>query len=104
MLVDVGDTVKAGQLLAEMDPVDMDARVLALDATLARGSSTIAAAQAQSADALARAELAANNARRYQDLARQAFVSASVVQAKDEEHTSAQAIALAARASLSAAQ
>jgi HlyD family secretion protein len=66
----VGDTVKAGQLLAEMDPVDMDARVLALDAALARGSSTIAAAQAQSADALARAELAANNARCFQDLAR----------------------------------
>jgi HlyD family secretion protein len=53
---------------------------------------------------LARAEGAANNARRYQDLARQAFVSASVVQAKDQEDTSAQAIALAARASLSAAQ
>ncbi len=104
VLVDVGDQVKAGQLLAEMDPVDMDARVLALDATLARASSAIAAAQAQSADVQARAELAANNARRFQDLARQAFVSASVVQAKDQENASAQAATLAARASVSAAE
>ncbi|MBP6718901.1 MAG: efflux RND transporter periplasmic adaptor subunit [Rhodoferax sp.] len=104
MWVDVGDPVKAGQLLAEMDPVDMDARVQALDAALARGGSAIAAAQAQSADALARSELAANNAGRYQDLARQAFVSASVAQAKDQENTSAQAAASAARSSVSAAQ
>ena len=33
--VDVGDTVKAGQLLAEMDPVDLDQRLAALDASLA---------------------------------------------------------------------
>lgn len=104
MLVDVGDTVKAGQLLAEMDPVDMDARVLALDASLARGNSAIVAAQAQSTDALARAELAANNARRYQDLARQAFVSASVAQGKEQENASAQAGVAAARASARAAE
>lgn len=104
MLVDVGDPVKAGQLLAEMDPVDMDARVQALDAALARGGSAIAAAQAQSTDALARAVLAANNASRYQDLAQKAFVSASVTQAKDQENISAQAAALAARSSVSAAQ
>ena len=102
--VDVGDSVKAGQLLAEMDPVDMDARVQALDAALARGGSAIAAAQAQSADALARSELAANNAGRYQDLAKKAFVSASVAQAKDQEYTSAQAAASAARSNVSAAQ
>ena len=35
VLVDVGDTVKAGQLLAEMDPVDLDERIAALDASLA---------------------------------------------------------------------
>ena len=35
VLVDVGDRVKAGQLLAEMEPVDLDARV---------GSSSAAAA------------------------------------------------------------
>jgi HlyD family secretion protein len=104
VLVDVGDTVKAGQLLAEMDPVDMDARLLALDASLARGTSTVAAAQAQSADMLARADLANSNARRYQDLARQAFVSSSAAQAKEQESASAQAAVLAARANVTAAQ
>lgn len=47
VLVDVGEVVKAGQLLAEMDPVDLDQRVLALDASIARASSAIAAAEAQ---------------------------------------------------------
>lgn len=33
--VDVGDRVQAGQLLAEMDPVDLDQRLQALDASIA---------------------------------------------------------------------
>ncbi len=37
--VDVGDTVTSGQLLAEMDPVDLDERGAALEAALARASS-----------------------------------------------------------------
>ena len=41
--VDVGDTVKVGQLLAEMDPVDLDQRLAALDAALARTASSQAA-------------------------------------------------------------
>jgi HlyD family secretion protein len=62
--VDVGDTVKAGQLLAEMDPVDLDERAKALEASVARASSVVAAAQAQRRDAKARSELAAITARR----------------------------------------
>jgi HlyD family secretion protein len=34
--VDVGDTVQPGQPLAEMDPVDLDQRIAALDAAMAR--------------------------------------------------------------------
>jgi len=37
--VDVGDMVKAGQVLAEMDPVDLDQRVVSLDAAIARAAS-----------------------------------------------------------------
>ena len=62
--VDVGDVVKARQLLAEMDPVDLDQRLSALDASLSRAGSTQVAAQAQVSDATARRELAAMNARR----------------------------------------
>ena len=35
--VDAGQAVKAGQLLAEMDPVDLDQRLQAQDAALAKG-------------------------------------------------------------------
>ena len=38
--VDVGDVVQAGQLLAEMDPVDLDERLQALDASVARAISS----------------------------------------------------------------
>jgi HlyD family secretion protein len=99
--VDVGDTVKAGQLLAEMDPVDLDQRLAALDAALARASSTQAAAQAQVADATARRELAAINAKRNQDLAAQNFISAGALEGRLQEKASADAALQAAQANLS---
>ena len=45
--VDVGQAVQPGQALAEMDPVDLDQRLAALDASLARAQSTQQAAGAQ---------------------------------------------------------
>lgn len=100
VMVDVGDTVQAGQLLAEMDPVDLDQRVAALDATLARARSAVAGAQAQQQDAVSRRELAAINARRYIDLGAQKFVSQSVVDSRLQEEKSAQAAVDAAEAGL----
>lgn len=102
--VDVGEAVKAGQLLAEMDPVDLDQRVGALDASIARAASAAAAAEAQRRDALARRELAALNARRYVELGEKKFVSPSVVEGKQQEQTSAEAAASAAEANLAAAR
>jgi HlyD family secretion protein len=104
VLVDVGDTVRAGQLLAEMDPVDLDQRLAALDASLARAASGIAAAEAQTADAGARQSLAAINARRYAELGQQNFVSPGAVEARVQEHTSAEAAQRAAQANLAAAR
>lgn len=101
--VDVGDAVRAGQLLAEMDPVDLDQRLAALDAALARTASTQAAAQAQVADATARRALAAVNARRNQDLAAQNFISAGALEARLQEKVSADAVLQAAQANLSGA-
>lgn len=98
--VDVGDRVKAGQLLAEMDPVDLDQRLTALDASLARAGSTQTAAQAQLADATARQGLAAINARRNQDLAAQNFISAGALEARMQEKASADAAHQAAQANL----
>ena len=99
--VDVGDLVRAGQLLAEMDPVDLDQRLTALDAALARATSTQAAAQAQVTDASARRDLAAINARRNQDLAAQNFISPGALEGRLQEKVSADAALQAAQANLS---
>ena len=64
VLVDVGDTVTAGQLLAEMEPVDLDTRVASTVAAVDRGRSVVAAADAQVRDARSRQELATTEARR----------------------------------------
>lgn len=101
--VDVGDVVKAGQLLAEMDPVDLDQRLAALDASLARAGSGQAAAQAQLSDATARRALAAANNQRNQDLARQNFISAGALEGRVQELASATAAQQAAQANLSGA-
>ncbi|MGA9395022.1 MAG: efflux RND transporter periplasmic adaptor subunit [Azonexus sp.] len=104
VLVDVGDTVKAGQLLAEMDPVDLDERIAALDASMARANNAVTASGAQRRDAEARNQLAAMNARRYKDLGDKKFVSSSAVEAKLQEDISARAGFNAADANLAAAR
>jgi HlyD family secretion protein len=104
MLVDAGENVKAGQLLAEMDPVDLQERLAALNATQARAGSAIAAAQAQTRDAQARRELAAINARRYVELRQKDFVSPSAAEAKAQELASAEALLGAAQAGLTGAR
>lgn len=104
VLVDVGDKVKAGQLLAEMDPLDLDARVGSSAAAAARAQSAVVTAQAQVRDAQSRQALAAGEARRYIDLGKQNFVSPSVVEAKlqlrqsaDAQLASAQSVHASAR-------
>lgn len=104
VLVDVGDKVKAGQLLAEMDPIDLDERAAAIDASIARAGSAIAATQAQRKDAQAKKELAAINARRYVELGEKNFISAGAVEAKLQEQTSADAGVSSADANLAAAR
>ncbi|NDP37929.1 MAG: efflux RND transporter periplasmic adaptor subunit [Rhodoferax sp.] len=101
--VDVGDVVKAGQLLAEMDPVDLEQRLNALDASLARAGSAQAAAQAQLKDATARRALAAANTQRNQDLARQNFISSGALDARLQEQASADAAMQAAQANVAGA-
>ena len=104
VLVDVGDLVVAGQLLAEMDPVDLDARVASAAAAVERARSAETAAQAQIRDARSRQALAAGEARRYVDLGKQNFVSPSVVDGKLQQQQSADAQLLAAEAGLTSAR
>ena len=75
--VEQGDTVRAGQLLAEMDPVDLEERLTASRHGLARARAGLAAAEAQGREAESRLATAAANARRYQALRQSGFVSAA---------------------------
>ena len=101
--VDVGDRVQKGDLLAEMDPVDIAQRLEASQATVARAGSALQAAQAQLADAQARRELAGINAKRNQDLAAQNFISAGALEARLQERASAEAGYQVATANLASA-
>ncbi len=102
--VDVGDAVAAGQWLAEMDPIDLDERITALEAGIARAQSAIAAAEAQRQDSQARQQTALANAKRYEDLFQKKFVSPSAIEAKRQELASAQALYAASSANLSGAK
>ena len=102
--VDVGEHVKAGQLLAEIDPVDLDERLRSLDASHARAASGVLAAEAQRKDVLARQAVAGLNAKRYRDLGDKSFVSPSAVESKQQELTSAQAAVDASEANLQSAR
>jgi HlyD family secretion protein len=104
VLVDVGDAVKAGQLLAEMEPVDLDARSAAANAAVARAASAIAAAEAQLHDARSRQKLAASEVRRNVDLGSKGFLSASAVEGKRQQLESADAQLSAAEAALASAR
>ncbi|MCX7163317.1 MAG: efflux RND transporter periplasmic adaptor subunit [Betaproteobacteria bacterium] len=102
--VDVGDAVRVGQLLAEMDPVDLDQRLAATVAAAARAKNAVDTAAAQLADSIARRDVAAANLRRYDDLGGKGFVSSSVIDGKAQELKSAEAQTAGADAALAGAR
>jgi HlyD family secretion protein len=104
VLVDVGDTVKGGQLLAEMDPVDLDKRVASAVAAAGRGRSAVSTAEAQVQDAKSRQALAASEARRYIELGKKNFISQSMVDAKLQQQQSADAQLSAGESALTSAR
>jgi HlyD family secretion protein len=101
--VDVGDTVHAGQLLAEMDPVDLSERLTALDAAQQVAVGAQAAAQAQVIDTQTRRTTAVATLKRNQNLAAQNFISPGALEARQQEVASADAALQAARANLASA-
>jgi HlyD family secretion protein len=83
-----------------MYPVDLDQRLAALDASIARAQSTQQAAGAQVNDAQARRALAAATLKRNQDLANQNFISAGALEARAQDMASANAGLQTAQANL----
>ncbi|MCB1634239.1 MAG: efflux RND transporter periplasmic adaptor subunit [Xanthomonadales bacterium] len=91
--VQVGDRVKAGQVLGEMDPVDLDDRVRSQEAAKKRAEAAIR-------EATARQSFAATQARRYEQLFAARSVSEEAVTTKRQELQIAEAALAAAREDL----
>jgi HlyD family secretion protein len=102
--VQVGDRVRAGQVVVELEAVDLDARLAAQAAARARAEDAVLAAEAQVTDAEASAEYARIQAARYEGLARDGVVSQETFDTKHREQLVADAAVLSARASLGAAR
>jgi HlyD family secretion protein len=104
VFVDQGDAVKGGQLLAELDPVDLDDRVASGRFGADRATNSIRAAEAQLTEAQSRALLALAAAGRATELRAQGFISSEASDARRHEANAAQAAADAAAAQLAAAR
>jgi HlyD family secretion protein len=96
--VQSGDRVKAGQLLGEMDPVDLDDKIGAQKATFKRAEASVLAVEAQIQEVSARKTFAETQARRYEQLLIARAVSEEGAGAKRQEWQIAQAALSAARA------
>jgi RND family efflux transporter MFP subunit len=95
--VHVGDRVKAGQLLGEMDPVDLDDRAHSQDSAFRRAGATLREIQA-------RQTFAQSQARRYEQLLPAGTVSEEMVATKRQELQIADAALSAAREELARAR
>lgn len=99
----VGQHVKAGQLLAEMDPLDLDQRLASQEAALAKAFSYLDNAQAQHEDAQSRQSVATLNLARQKELARQNFISQGALEIREQELISTHAALKITKANLASA-
>lgn len=95
--VQVGDRVKAGQVMGEMDPVDLEERLRAQDAAIKQASAKVSEAQTQK-------EYAQTQAARYEKLLKAHSTSEEVASTKQQELSVAKARLNAAREELSRAR
>ncbi len=96
VLVDQGDEVVAGQVLAEMDPVDLDDKLASSQRVVEKTASAIQAVEAQVSEAQSRLKTVTATATRYQELREGGFVSQEMFDAKwHEKNASASALAAA---------
>lgn len=104
VLADHGDAVKAGQLLVELDPVDLDERMVSAANAMKRAASAVDVAAAQLSEAKSREQLAAASAARFRELRQKNFVSKEAEDGKQHEANAARAALAANEAALSAAR
>ena len=102
--VDGGDVVHAGQVLGEIDPVDLDEHLSAQLSGIKRSEATIKTTEALLHEARAKNEFAAAQAKRYELLQQARAASAESVEAKHQEAAIASASVSAAKAGVIAAR
>ena len=102
--VQTGDRVQAGQLLGEMDPIDLDERIKAQQAALQRAEASVQAVLAQIREAEARRSFAEAQATRYARLLSTRAVSKEDAESKRQEAEVTRAAAETARANLEVAR
>ncbi len=104
VLVDVGDTVRKGDVVCEMDPVDLEQQELAQRSLAGEAASSVAKARAAVEEARARRTFAATQEKRYAALLKAGAASAETAELKAEEAVSARSAYSAALAALNAAR
>lgn len=102
--VNVGDSVIAGQLLGEMEPVDLDERIIALEAARKRAEASVHAAEAQVQDSTTRKDFASMQAKRYENLLQSRATSTEAADVKRQESRVAEAGFATAQANLEVAR
>ncbi len=96
-LVDIGDKVQEGQLLAEIETPDLDAQLAQARAQLAAARASVKQAQAQST-------YTKQNTARYQNLADQKLVSGSQLEQTQAQASTDEATVAATQANVAAAE
>lgn len=103
VLVDQGDLVVAGQLLAEMDPIDLDEKLAGSQRIIKKTANSILASEAQLSEAQSRLKTLSATFARYEELRARGFISQEMLDAKQHERNAALASFSAATANLAAA-
>jgi HlyD family secretion protein len=101
--VHVGDKVKAGDLLGEMDPVDLDERIVSQRAAIEKATANISVVRAQVLDITATMEYAKKQAKRYELALREHITTEETSDAKQQEFQVAEARLSSAKAGIEAA-
>ena len=102
--VDVGDRVKAGQLLAEMEPIDLDEKIHSQSMAIQRARDGITSAKAVLKEAESRLNFAQAQEQRYKKLLAIQSIGDEVYEAKKQELQSATSGIAIAKANLNSAQ
>lgn len=104
LLVDQGDQVQAGQLVAELDPIDLVDKLTSSRLMVERAANSIKVAEAQLRQAQSQGRTISASYKRYGELQAQGFVSRESLDARLNEKMAAFALLDAATASLAAAK